>query len=633
MKQVFLGALALALVFTASTSAQYENGKLVLILSDEALEEMTIESDGSATLPNATSLNSLNSQNDLIAMYPMSRKAASPFRRFFTFTFDESANLSNLKESYESNEFVHWVSEIPSDTAEPLGPYYPDDAKFSNDQIWYVHQGTNTADVNGPEAWEWTLGNSDVVIAICGGGIKCLTGPTHVEFSADVAANLWTNPGEIPNNGIDDDNNGYIDDMHGWNFNFNNNDIENSQAGDPLWWHGTPMASHAASAIDTCTSKNCGVGVAPNSKIMGLPSSSVNSLIYATDNGAKIFVYAFTFSTTFFRPFIDTAFAHGTLFVNAAGNATPGPVYQSGKGVSVTRLDSTNTVTTTTGDSVKLSAPALYGGSSWAAPVAGGVAALVRSINPYISLADLRAIFIDPSSCNTVSQSGTGAGRTDAFKAIKNVTGTPNLQHLDQTEPDEHGFIHPILTWTPNSFIPSAVISKYIVQKRRPLETDFQDIDSVSGSTTSYTDITEYIPTEWSPWAATEYRVRAKLDYNSSIVLSVPSNVESVGSVPMEKRNQQSTADQIPATTRLIGNYPNPFNPTTTIRFDIADEEFVSLRIFDVLGRQLSTLANERMQPGSYSRVLDASSLATGIYFYRLQVGGFVDTRKLVLTK
>lgn len=509
--------------------------------------------------------------------------------------------------------------------------------------MWYVHQGTNRADVNGPEAWEWTLGSSDVVIAICGGGIKCLTDPTHVEFSADVAANLWTNPGEIPNNGIDDDNNGYIDDIHGWNFGCNCNDIENSQAGDPLWWHATPMASHAASAIDTCTKKNCGVGVAPNCKIMGVPSSSFNSIIYATDNGAKVFIYAFTFPTTFFRPFIDTAFAHGMLFVNAAGNAVPGPVYQSGKGVSVARLDSTNTVTTTRGDSVKLSAPALYGGSSWAAPVAGGVAALMRNINPYIPLADLRAMFIDTSSCNTVTQSGTGGGRIDALKAIRNVTGSPTLVSVDGQR-DEHGDLivggHPVLTWSANTRfnLPSPIL--FIIQKAiGDPSSAYSDLATLPGDTLTYTDTTEVVWTEQGGGGQYDvfYRVRAMLVFDSDSIMSVPSNELSI-----TVSEQAQCCIQLPKTiastatpkqTALFGNYPNPFNPTTTIRFDIAQEGFVSLRVFDVLGREVSTLVSEWMEPGSYSRVLDASSFATGVYFYRLQVGRFADTRKLILTK
>lgn len=108
----------------------------------------------------------------------------------------------------------------------------------------------------------------------------------------------------------------------------------------------------------------------------------------------------------FWQPFIDTAFAHGVLFVNAAGNNVPGPIYQSGYGVSVANVDSNNYVGTTTGSGVKLSAPALYGGSSYAAPVAGGVAALMRSFNPHISIESLRRIFISPLSCNPISQSG-----------------------------------------------------------------------------------------------------------------------------------------------------------------------------------------------------------------------------------
>jgi photosystem II stability/assembly factor-like uncharacterized protein len=83
----------------------------------------------------------------------------------------------------------------------------------------------------------------------------------------------------------------------------------------------------------------------------------------------------------------------------------------------------------------------------------------------------------------------------------------------------------------------------------------------------------------------------------------------------------------------LRQNYPNPFNPETKIKFQIPTGSDVSLKVFDVLGREVKTLVSERLQPGSYETTFDGSGLASGVYLYRLQAGGFVETKKLVLLR
>ena len=90
---------------------------------------------------------------------------------------------------------------------------------------------------------------------------------------------------------------------------------------------------------------------------------------------------------------------------------------------------------------------------------------------------------------------------------------------------------------------------------------------------------------------------------------------------------------RIPLTYNLSQNYPNPFNPSTNIEFRIANLELVTLKIFDVLGREVSTIVNEVRAPGSYNVHWDASSLSSGVYFYKLEAGSFVQTRKLLLLK
>ncbi|MCX7985181.1 MAG: T9SS type A sorting domain-containing protein [Bacteroidetes bacterium] len=89
----------------------------------------------------------------------------------------------------------------------------------------------------------------------------------------------------------------------------------------------------------------------------------------------------------------------------------------------------------------------------------------------------------------------------------------------------------------------------------------------------------------------------------------------------------------IPTKVVLFQNYPNPFNPTTTIQFTVPTRTFVTLKIYDILGREIATLVNERKEPGSYSVDWDAKELGSGVYFYRLQTETFNQTRKLLLIK
>jgi parallel beta-helix repeat protein len=88
-----------------------------------------------------------------------------------------------------------------------------------------------------------------------------------------------------------------------------------------------------------------------------------------------------------------------------------------------------------------------------------------------------------------------------------------------------------------------------------------------------------------------------------------------------------------PTEYALYQNYPNPFNPTTTIKYQIPELSFVTIKLFDLLGSEIATLANEEKPIGSYEVVFDATNLPSGVYFYRLQAGSFVETKKMVLMK
>jgi len=90
---------------------------------------------------------------------------------------------------------------------------------------------------------------------------------------------------------------------------------------------------------------------------------------------------------------------------------------------------------------------------------------------------------------------------------------------------------------------------------------------------------------------------------------------------------------EMPKTFWLSQNYPNPFNPTTSIGFSIPKRSFISLKIYDILGKEVSTLVNEVRNAGSHTVTFDGSNLSSGIYFYRIETEDFIDTKKMTLIK
>ncbi|HEX2961037.1 MAG TPA: phosphodiester glycosidase family protein [Ignavibacteriales bacterium] len=102
---------------------------------------------------------------------------------------------------------------------------------------------------------------------------------------------------------------------------------------------------------------------------------------------------------------------------------------------------------------------------------------------------------------------------------------------------------------------------------------------------------------------------------------------------PAEVTAVEETGTKMPEGYSLKQNYPNPFNPSTIIEFSIMQEANTSLKVFDLLGREVAVLLNGRLNAGSHRAVWDASGVPSGIYFYRLQSGNFVETKKMMLVR
>ncbi|NOX67101.1 MAG: T9SS type A sorting domain-containing protein [Chlorobi bacterium] len=140
-------------------------------------------------------------------------------------------------------------------------------------------------------------------------------------------------------------------------------------------------------------------------------------------------------------------------------------------------------------------------------------------------------------------------------------------------------------------------------------------------------DLTEYVVNEntfGEVWARVRYRDK-NLQWSSwspeiSFQIRDPNSVEKDESVVVNEY-------------QLYSNYPNPFNPTTTIQFDLKETSIVTLRIYNSLGELVAELENGRMSAGRYTRIFDASNLSSGIYFYKLKANNFVDIKKMTLLK
>ncbi|MGH7595452.1 MAG: T9SS type A sorting domain-containing protein, partial [bacterium] len=90
---------------------------------------------------------------------------------------------------------------------------------------------------------------------------------------------------------------------------------------------------------------------------------------------------------------------------------------------------------------------------------------------------------------------------------------------------------------------------------------------------------------------------------------------------------------EVPLEFELFQNYPNPFNPTTIIDYTIARESFVQLRIYDLLGREIKTLVDQRIPAGKHTVQFEANELQSGVYVYRFNAAGFVESKKMILAK
>lgn len=387
--------------------------------------------------------------------YQLEEFAASDIEsgtEFLLLTIDDGERVGDVIEDVE--RLPHVVSAEPNYTVQ-MEPNEPNDTNFSAQ--WH-HDAT--AGIKSVNAWNTQTGSENVLIGVIDTGVDL----DH----QDLAANIWVNTSETPNNGADDDRNGYIDDVNGWDFISNDNVPlptpdgfnENLRNGaDEAVTHGT----HVAGLISAVGNNSEGVsGVSWSSAIMPVKAFDdegqatnmgiASAITYAVDNGADILNLSFggTSNNSLIQSAVQYAVDNGVLVVAAAGNdeanmnLTPVyPVCYSGVlGVTATTSSKTASDFSNYGSAcADVAAPGtsiystlytddtpygftqdygLISGTSMSAPIVSGIAALLRSQDSTLSATAIKNIIT--SSADDVGLSTEyGAGLADAERALQSI--------------------------------------------------------------------------------------------------------------------------------------------------------------------------------------------------------------------
>ena len=370
-------------------------------------------------------------------------------------------NLANdPKVAYAEPDYMLTIAQVPDD------PDYVQQYGLNNTG---QTGGTANSDISIEAAWDIQTGSADIVVAIIDSGVDY----NH----DDLSSNIWTNPSEIPGNNIDDDRNGYVDDIRGWNFSANNNNPMDDND------HGT----HVAGIIGANANNGIGIaGINWNVKIMplkfmdargrGRTSSAIRAIEYAVANGARISNNSWgggSYSQALFDA-IQAANRAGHLFIAAAGNSGRNndrrvhypSSYSLPNIIAVGASDDADQLASFSNygrQTVDLLAPGVsilstvtnnryrrLSGTSMSTPFVSGVTALLLARNPDLSVTQTKNALLDNVDVIGAANNTVSGGRLNAFAALSSISSAQPPVNLPTPEPTPTPAPTPTPTPVPN---------------------------------------------------------------------------------------------------------------------------------------------------------------------------------------
>jgi len=210
-----------------------------------------------------------------------------------------------------------------------------------------------------------------------------------------------------------------------------------------------------------------------------------------------------------------------------------------------------------------------------------------------------------------VCSSDLGAGRIDAYEAYLLALSMIPVELTSFTASATENSV--TLNW---STATETNNSGFSIERKTPMDEIWREVGFVPGFGTTTETMNYTFTDEKLSMGLYSYRLK-QVDFDGTF----------------EYTNSVEAEVYSPFEFKLAQNYPNPFNPSTKISFSIPAPEFVTLKVYDILGTEVATLINERKEPGVYTINFNASQLASGMYLYRLQAGSYIETRKMVLMR
>ena len=417
--------------FPIADNPQFTAGELLIRVTPKAQAEW-------GRLHAKSPLQKLHDQMGVRSVYPLFPHVAHPesnrnLERIYLLRFQIPADLHTIRANYAAHPLIeeaqfNYIRQTQASEVTPNDPLF--------EEQW------NLGLIDMPGAWGIEKGDPEVIVAVVDTGFDY----TH----EDLASQTWINSGEIPNNGIDDDKNGYIDDVNGWDFSEPSNSDGNggSQNGDndPIdeSGHGTHVAGIIGAAVDN----DVGIaGIAWNCTLMPIRGAGVEgvrddrssaAIIYAVDNGARVINMSWGGRERSFvlRDAVDYAYARGVLMVAASGNESEGASifpagYRKVISVAATEQHKQKFYQSNFGASIDIGAPGNVilsthinnryrplSGTSMATAHVSGVAALVISKRPSLTHREVRQILLSAVDPITESPELVGAGNLNAARAL-----------------------------------------------------------------------------------------------------------------------------------------------------------------------------------------------------------------------